>query len=400
LEKGDKAMKTANGILKLVLAIGLIFAVHAKAQAQSRAFEAINIGTVSELNSLSSDSPVKAVGQRNGRAFVFVEGETTPRTMPLVPGDPTNASSNATGISPDGSEAVGVSASRPTDWPNPVGPSNPGHYPDPVGLACWDFGVPVALNNSRVAVGSCGRPFDGVPLTTPLLFSAAAGQLTRAEIPSGFFGGKALGINNAGIAVGQIINSQAAKLAAIWTNTNAQPLTLALPGGAPEARGISNGSIFANNPDLITMVGQYPDPAGIPRQRGWTFLFANGAPSLLSTTRIPFFNVALPPNSPSYYIYLVQPFNAAETRRINRSGTSVGFARQTNGNTKAALWNLAGTFADLTANTSGLPLGTVLTDAVDINDQGYVLAKGLVNGVLQGFLLRPTIVPITFSAGY
>ena len=158
--------------------------------------------------------------------------------------------------------------------------------------------------------------------------------------------------------------------------------------------------MLTNNADLITMVGQYPDPIGVPRQRGWTFMFANGAPSLVSVTRIPFFPVYVPPSYPSYYVYLLQPFNAAETHRINRSGTSVGFYKHTDGSTKAALWNLGGQPADLASNTSGLPAGTVLTDAMDINDQGFVLAKGQVNGVLHGFLLRPTSVAIGFMSGY
>jgi hypothetical protein len=148
------------------------------------------------------------------------------------------------------------------------------------------------------------------------------------------------------------------------------------------------------------MVGQYPDPIGIPRQRGWTFMFANGALGLISTTRIPFVPVYVPPQYPSYYLYLLQPFNAAETHKINRSGRSVGFFKHTNGSTKAGLWDLAGSVADLTANTEGLPANTVLTDAIDINDQGFILAKGTVNGVLHGFLLRPTTVAIAFTAGY
>ena len=87
--------------------------------------------------------------------------------------------------------------------------------------------------------------------------------------------------------------------------------------------------------------------------------------------------IYVPPQYPSYYQYLWQPFTAAETRRINTSGVSIGFFTQSNGNTKAGLWNLVGQVADLTANTELLPLNTVLTDAVDINNQGFVLAKGL-----------------------
>jgi hypothetical protein len=61
---------------------------------------------------------------------------------------------------------------------------------------------------------------------------------------------------------------------------------------------------------------------------------------------------------------------------------------------------LLGQVADLTFNTQGLPAGTTLTSAVDVNDQGYVLAKGTVNGVLHGFILKPTGTTIAFSMGY
>ena len=62
--------------------------------------------------------------------------------------------------------------------------------------------------------------------------------------------------------------------------------------------------------------------------------------------------------------------------------------------------SLSGLVATLAANTSNLPAGTVLTEAVDINDQNFILAQGTVNGQLHGFLLRPTGATINFQLGY
>lgn len=382
--------------IELTFSTLLIAASALSAAAQNTPFTAIDIGVVTDLGGLSNDVPVKAVGQdsRTGRlrAFVFSEGQATPRALEFVPGDSPNATSRATALSDDGAEAVGVDQSQPTDWPNPVGPSNPGHFPTP--LPCAGFGTPVALNDSRVAVGVCpgGEGLMGRPLRW-----AANGALTAAALPAGPFGGRANDVNNAGIIVGQTTNNEGTKLAAIWTSPDQQPLAI----GLIDARGISSGSVLPNNADLITMLGMSPDPAGIPRQRGWTWMFANGALALISIGRLPFFPMALPPSLPPYYQYVYQTFTAAETRDINRSGLTVGFAKKSNGETRAAAWNLSGQVALLdTNNVSGLPAGAILTDAVDVNDQGYVLVKGTVNGVLHGFMLRPTGNPIGFLNGY
>src|SRR6185295_2162109 len=117
--KGTSTFKTLQVVFAILLVAGFVSSV----QAQVRAFEAVAIGTVNDLGGLSNDTPVRAVGQRNNRAFLFVNGEATPRTMTALPGESTSASF-ATAISADGAEAVGVSASRPSDWPNPIGPSN------------------------------------------------------------------------------------------------------------------------------------------------------------------------------------------------------------------------------------------------------------------------------------
>lgn len=383
----------ATGLSVVLAALAVIVLCTPSATAQNRPFEAISLGVVTDLSALSNSSPVTAVGQRQSqgllRARLFREdGSST--ELPLAPGDAANTTSNAKGISDNGGDAVGRSGGAGTDWPNPNGPSNPGHYPVPAGCMPPE---PLSINNSRIAVGNCGYPIYGGDNKLPIRLTIT-NQLNAAILPTDFvegttvrLPGKARDINNNGIIVGQ----QGDK-AAIWTDPNQLPWVINLS----EARGISSGSPWNANFDIMTVVGPQSTPAGV-QTRGHAFLYVpGGGLQYLAVTRLPFFPF---PQYPLQYQYLLQPLIGAETHKVNSSGHQIGHMKNRNGSTAAAIWNFMGQYADLTANTSGLPAGTVLTDAVDINNQGYVLAKGLVNGQIQGFILRPTAVPIPFTYG-
>ena len=45
---------------------------------------------------------------------------------------------------------------------------------------------------------------------------------------------------------------------------------------------------------------------------------------------------------------------------------------------------------------ASLATGTSLTEAMDINDSGQIIANGSVNGVNHAFLLTPTPIPPAF----
>ena len=370
----------------------------ATAQAQTRAFEAVDIGVVTALGGLSTDFPVRAVGQHvsNGvlTAFEFSESSGFKRNLPVAAGDAAGSTTNALDVSPNGGEAVGTSRGFATDWPNPGGISNPGHYPLPPG--CFTGGDAVAINNNRVAVGFCGvlEPVGSKPIRWSVTNQFNVATLPAAVIPGTNVpqSARALDVNDNGIIVGQQGTQPA-----IWMNPAQLPVVLNLTNG--EARGISNGSTLSGNPDLLTVSATYP--INYSTTRGFTFYVVNGGIGFISYTRLPFTCFAGPYACTDPIQFLFQTFNGADTHKINRLGFSVGNLKPRNGGpTAAAIWTQTGFVATLAANTSGLPTGTVLTDAVDVNDQNFVLALGTVNGQLHGFLLRPTGVAIGFQQGY
>src|SRR5678815_4784609 len=85
----------------------------ATAQAQTRAFEATDIGVVTALGGLSNDFPVRVVGQHISsgvaKAFEFNESTLFKRTLPPAIGDSANTVTIARDVSPNGAEAVGTS---------------------------------------------------------------------------------------------------------------------------------------------------------------------------------------------------------------------------------------------------------------------------------------------------
>ena len=82
-------------------------------------------------------------------------------------------------------------------------------------------------------------------------------------------------------------------------------------------------------------------------------------------------------------------FIGSFAHKVNDSGFAVGRLLRNDGGTAAALWNEDGEVAMLdSSNVDDLPQGAVLTDALEINDHGAILAKGFVNGELHVFILR------------
>ncbi len=75
--------------------------------------------------------------------------------------------------------------------------------------------------------------------------------------------------------------------------------------------------------------------------------------------------------------------------KINDAGIAAGYMMRGRDDTtmRAMIWNSTGAFADLNDATAGLPPNTVLTNAIDINENGDISAIGVIGGQLRGFVL-------------
>jgi hypothetical protein len=87
---------------------------------------------------------------------------------------------------------------------------------------------------------------------------------------------------------------------------------------------------------------------------------------------------------------------SGEAYKINDDGLAVGTVFKSDGGTEAVLWNSEGRPAMLNDNVEDLPAGTVLTEAIDINNADTILAKGVVNGQVHVFLLRRFSIGIVY----
>lgn len=82
---------------------------------------------------------------------------------------------------------------------------------------------------------------------------------------------------------------------------------------------------------------------------------------------------------------------------INKGGTVVGFAETADGVKHATVWN-GNTAIDLNSHLSPdlVALGTVLTEARGINDEGQIIVSATQTNMSfsQGFVLSPSLVPV------
>jgi hypothetical protein len=240
-------------------------------------------------------------------------------------------------------------------------------------------------NNSRDAVGSTTFFFAEGMNEVPTVWRKVNGGFTVAQLQTPFRPaplnqlrqpGAARDINESGTIVGfTTVESQTFTRAAIFFE-NQDPEILQQPTAAADllfrlhsAEGISNNG-------HITGKASRRLPGGVRQSRG--FIRTPDGTNIMA--KIPNDGV----------------FIGAEAYRINDGGFAVGTLFKNDGGTEAVLWNIEGRPALLTENVGNLPAGTVLTEAVDINNAGTILAKGMVDGQLRVFLLRRSIGVIYF----
>ena len=88
--------------------------------------------------------------------------------------------------------------------------------------------------------------------------------------------------------------------------------------------------------------------------------------------------------------------NYSKAYGINNSGQIVGYSTNTSSGYSRAFLYQNGTMTDL---NSLLPTGSgwVLTEAIDINNNGQIVGQGYIGGTYHAFLLTPTVVPEPIS---
>ena len=238
-----------------------------------------------------------------------------------------------------------------------------------------------ANNNTRDAVGSTSTVSAAASFfEVPTLWRKVTGGFTVAQLQTAFRPaplnnlrqpGAALDINENGTIVGFTrVGSDRFNRAAIL-HENQDPDILRLFGASDilfrlnEARGISNNGYITGIATRIVAAG----PGGV-QTRG----FVRSPGGTIRGTLIPDINGT---------------FIGSFAHKVNDSGFAVGRLLKNDGGTAAALWNADGEVALLdSSNVDDLPPGAVLTDALEINDHGAILAKGFVNGELHVFILR------------
>jgi hypothetical protein len=237
-----------------------------------------------------------------------------------------------------------------------------------------------ANNNTRDAVGVTSMFSATTIVEFPTLWRKVTGGFTVAQLQTAFRPaplnnlrqpGAALDINEGGTIVGFTrVGNDSFNRAAIL-HENQDPDILRLFGANDvlfrlnAAHGISNNGYITGIATRILAAGA----SGV-QTRG----FVRSPGGTIRGTLIPDLNGT---------------FIGSIAHKVNDSGFAVGRLLKNDGGTAAALWNEEGEVAMLdSSNVDDLPQGAVLTDAVDINDHGAILAKGLVNGELHVFILR------------
>jgi hypothetical protein len=237
-----------------------------------------------------------------------------------------------------------------------------------------------ANNGTRDAVGFTSIVSQSLTIGVPTVWRKVNDGFTVQQLQTAFRPaplnnvrqpGAAFDINEDGTIVGFTrVGNEGFNRAAIL-HENQDPDILRLFGASDaffrpnEARGISNNGYITGTATRVL-----PVSSGGVQTRG----FVRSPGGTIRGTLIPDIN--------GTYI-------GSFAHKVNNDGLAVGRLIKNDGGSTAALWNEDGEVAMLdTSNVDGLPQGAVLTEALDINDHGAILAKGLVDGELHVFILR------------
>lgn len=272
----------------------------------------------------------QSYGNLTGLPFIWQAG-----TMSAIPGI-TNG--RAVDINASGSVAVYDSDNgRAYVW-------------DGLALSLIASGTPEGINNAGQVVGI---------LTNTGVSFLWNGSLSNLPTFGGGTGGGAYAINNNGEVAGSLYRPVCCTAPpVIWTGTPLAPVDLGFGSPAPNP-GSSGSAQDINDSGQVTGI--------TPIQGGFrAFFYSGGVMTTLGTLG----------------------GDMAQGLGINAGGTIVGTSTTTGFSNLRAFAYSGGTMIDLnTVLTNGA--GWVLEQAVDINDQGWIVGQGTFNGERRAFLLTP-----------
>jgi hypothetical protein len=319
-----------------------------------------------------------------------------------------DTSSTGQGVSPNGTYVVGFSsistANHPLIWTQ-----QNGTQPLP-SLAGRAFNSPTGVNNNGVAAGTGATTFFG---SSPLPVLWKNGQAIQLPLPGGQTIGRVNGINIAERAVGSV-NSGNNEAATIFTEAGSQVITQTLPNG-----GMLRTAFGIN--DAGRIVGQGLDPTNAAVTKGWyldpgdstahdigalTALGHNSAipfgvssdGRITGTSSLNSGSGALP------FIYDttngMQPIplpvgtTTGQGRGVNAAGWVVG--NSSSATSIPFLYDGTQSYRlqDILVNAPGWDLVSGTSNAAfSISDNGLITGRGLLNGVVTGYVLIPVPEP-------
>jgi len=329
-------------------------------------------------------------------------------SLGVLPGDTT---SSGLGISPNGTYASGFSsvsgANHGLRWTQVGGT---------VGLANLpgrSFITATAVNNNGVAVGTGATTFFG---SSPLpIIWTSPGSVAQLPLPAGQTIGRANGVNLSELAVGSV-NGGSLEVAATFSTGGSSVISQTLPNG-----GLLRTAFGIN--DAGRIVGQGLDPNNAAVTTGWyldpgdaTATDIGALTSLGHNSAIPFgvsssglITGSSSLNSGSGAL----PFIWSEANGMDPVplpvGTTTGQGRGVNssgwvvGNSSAATsipflydGNTSQSLQSLIVNLGGWDLVSGTSNAAfGISDDGIITGRGLLNGVVTGFVMIPVPEPMT-----
>jgi hypothetical protein len=356
-------------------------------QVRPRAYAAVDLGAATNVGGLNNELGNALTSVVRVSRFINGVSRQTPQIVTVD--DPCRdrmdlANQTAEGLSINDSRiVVGVQGADAMEWfPSPC-PNTVqfGALPELETTDFYQGARANANNNTRDAVGVT-RVLStlNATLDIPTVWRKVSGGFTVQRLQTPFMPaplsnirqqGIAFDINESGTIVGFVHTSDSVMQRACIYFENQDPEIIRLTPAAADyifrlkqARGISNNGYITGIGDARVTGGR--------QTRG----FVRAPDGSVAKTQII--------DNDGLYI-------ASEAHKVNDQGFAVGFMRKSDGSTVAAAWNENGRLILLTTlNVEGMPEGTTLTDAVDINNQGDILAKGTLNGQTRAFLLRLT----------
>jgi hypothetical protein len=406
---GSAPRQALRALMMPLLAAGVAGAMprSAGAQTSARPFTARSIGVAMSVGALTNEATPRAVGQDlGGNAFIIAppgEQKILPETG--IIGHPDDPDVDSVAVDIDGGEVVGQRGGNAGGWlitcqgvcDNSTIETFPA-LPACAGTS-GDAGTPAAVSGG-IKVGSCLQSIGTSPTfaPTPIRWRAQNSAFVVDQLQTSFFPqspftnirqpGVALDVNSSGTIVGSQGGVLTTPRACIFRD-NQDPLLL--PANLREARGISDNG-------FVTAVGTFTATVHVqivPSLPPITLNFGNQTRGFIRQPNGTLARTLVPLD-----LSAIQTFTTSETHKINSAGSAVGFMKGPSATARAMIWNAVGARADLTAHTAGLPAGTVLTDAVDINDNGDVLAfQRRADGNVNGFILkRDAAVSLVFAS--